>query len=152
MKLTWLKFAISLMSVAYSFLIRTNKKYVFVSAHLGCSTRLYESHCHNLNFDDSKVPPWAANIKPPDQEILETLYLEHDDFVSVELENESDVVENFYATVLYANADEASRPRYHVEPCMGTITPNGGLQEVSVMPILDEDSKEVRKEAEKYVL
>lgn len=96
----------------------------------------------NLTFDEATLPPWASNLKPPrktDDE-LAILFLDNDDFVSVELENEDATPETFCATVVYEDHEEVSRPRYFVEPRMGTIEPDGGLQEVTVMPIFDEDS------------
>ena len=96
----------------------------------------------NLTFDEATLPPWASNLKPPRQTdiVLEILFLDNDDFVSVELENEDATPETFCATVVYEDREEASQPRYFGEPRMGTIEPNGGLQEVTVMPIFDEDS------------
>lgn len=97
----------------------------------------------NLIFDEATLPLWAANPKPPTENVedeLEILLLGNDDFVSVELENESAVPEIFCATVVYENNEEAAQPRYFVEPRMGTIDPNGGLCEVTVMPIFDEDA------------
>lgn len=94
--------------------------------------------------DEATLPPlpdWAvSNVLVPPGDVnddeLEILYLGTDDFVSLELENDKTIPEFFCATVVYEDPDDDVR--YHVEPRMGVIEPNGGICEVTVHPIFDE--------------
>jgi hypothetical protein len=86
------------------------------------------------------LPNWAtAAMKPPDDIILDCLYLGDDEFVSVEIENDSDMPQEFYVDVVYQ--DPTSSPKFYVDPQMGVIEPNGGQTLLTVMPILDEDEQ-----------
>jgi hypothetical protein len=97
------------------------------------------------HYNENPLPPlpsWAVSnviVPPSDDKFheVEILYLGSDDFVSLELENDKAMPELFCATVVYEDPNDVVR--YHVEPRMGTIEPNGGLCEVTVQPIQDED-------------
>ena len=138
----WLILLACSILICEAFIISTPTSHI-QSRYADRKVLFHQSHDDdNLTFDEATLPPWASNLKPPtitDDE-LEILFLDNDDFVSVELENEDATPETFCATVVYENHEEASHPRYFVEPRMGTIEPNGGLQQVTVMPIFDEDS------------
>jgi hypothetical protein len=103
-----------------------------------CTNRFHQVHDDpNVEFS---LPIWASGLmQPPDKVILDALYLGDDDFVSVELENDSDIPQEFCVDVVYQ--DPTSSPKYFVDPRMGVIEPNGGQTILSVMPILDEDNQ-----------
>lgn len=120
-----------------------------VHTSAGLVALFHRSHDSALDEDDDvddeaalpPLPDWAgSNLVVPPSDVsddeLEILYLGIDDFVSLELENEKAIPEFFCATVVYEDPDDVAR--YHVEPRMGTIEPNGGICEVTVHPILDE--------------
>jgi hypothetical protein len=91
-------------------------------------------------FKTDDLPEWAtANQRPPsDKSEVQILFLESDDFVSMELENEESTAITFCATVVYEDA--STEPQFLVEPRIGTIESKGGTVEVTVKPIVDEDA------------